>query len=119
MRDYLKMTVFLSFILFLLYFWSIYSIDFRDIDKNSYMVENQVLDETITISLKFPEDKGISNQILYKDGRNKILLQKIIESKGQYEVIIDFIGAGDRGGYTIISPYIFSVDENIMKELPV
>ena len=58
MRDYLKMTVFLSFILFLLYFWSIYSIDFRDIDKNSYMVENQVLDETITISLKFPEDKG-------------------------------------------------------------
>lgn len=102
--------------IFLYLFCSIYRIDFRDIDKNSYVVENEVLDETIGLSLRFPENKGISNQIIYKDGRNIILLQKIIESKGQYEVIIDFIGAGDRESYTVISPYIFSEEENIMKE---
>lgn len=75
-----------------------------------FEIKNTEFGQSIYISLDMPEDEKIENVELYNDGTAKIILQKIVSNKGDYEIFIDYMGCFCDDRYVLVSPEKYDSD---------
>lgn len=92
--------------------------DFRELVTNekAYSIHNQFLNEEIAVVLNLNEIENSNNQNLYVDNQYKIILEHVKEEDGQFEIYLRCIGQLNNNNFSLISPFIYDVDQHIMEQ---